>query len=131
MHSGPMQTRNLAEERYISLTTFKKDGTPKPMPVWAVDAGEGRLGFVTSSKTWKVKRIINNATVEVQPSDSRGKVKEGSEPIQGTAQIVEGQEFDRLYQLVKAKYGYQLKIINFMHALPGKRTGHANDRAVS
>ena len=120
----------LADEKYVALTTYKSDGTAKVVPVWPVDAGGGRVGFVTSSKTWKVKRLANNARIELQPSDSRGRVKKDSEPISGTAQVVEGAEFDVLSAKVKQKYGYQLRIINFFHALPGSRTGHRNDRAV-
>ena len=120
----------LAEEKYIALTTYKKDGSPKSVPVWPVDAGDGRVGFITSSQTWKVKRIVNNPRVELQPSDSRGRVKENTEPISGTAEVAAGARFDALNAKVKTKYGLQLKIINFIHALPGSRTGHRNDRAV-
>ena len=120
----------LANERYVALTTFKKDGTPKPLPVWPVDAGDGRVGFITSSQTWKVKRILNNATVRLQPSDARGRAKDDTEPISGTAEVLAGAAFDTMNAKVKKKYGYQLKIIDFMHALPGAKTGHPNDRAV-
>ena len=57
----------MADERYIALITFRRDGTPKRTSVWPVDAGDGRIGFITSSKTWKAKRIGNNNRVAVQP----------------------------------------------------------------
>jgi uncharacterized protein len=120
----------LADEKYMALTTFKKDGTPKPLPVWPVDAGEGRVGFITSSHTWKVKRMLNNANVVLQPSDARGRVKDGTSPVSGTAEVLDGKAFDTMNAKVKKKYGFQLKIINFMHAIPGGKTGHPNDRAV-
>ncbi len=120
----------LANEKYMALTTFKKDGTPKPVPVWPVDAGDGQIAFITSSETWKVKRMLNNANVQVQASDARGRVKENTDPISGTAEVVAGDTFDTMNAKVKKKYGYQLKIINFMHALPLAKTGHPNDRAV-
>ncbi len=120
----------LADERYVALTTFKKDGTPKPVPVWPVDAGNGRVGFITSSHTWKVKRMLNNANVQLQPSNARGQVKDGTEPVTGTAKVVNGAAFDVMNKKVKKKYGFQLKIINFMHAIPGAKTGHHNDRGV-
>jgi len=120
----------LAGEKYVAFTTFKKDGTPKPTPVWPVDAGDGRIGFITSSTTWKVKRLANNPRVEIQPSDSRGRVKAGSQATSGTAEVVSGSVFDEVKASVSAKYGFQLKLINFIHALPGRRSGHANDCAV-
>jgi len=124
------QTATLAGEKYVAFTTYRRDGTAKPVPVWPVDAGGGRVGFVTSSKTWKVKRLANNARVELQPSDSRGRVKKNTEPISAIAEVVEGSEFEAMSAKVKKKYGYQLRIINFFHALPGSRTGHRNDCAV-
>ena len=74
-HDTTPPTRSLnalAAERYISLTTFTRNGTPKSTPVWPVDAGHGRIGFVTSSKTWKIKRITGDSHVLVQPSDAKG-----------------------------------------------------------
>lgn len=121
---------SLAHERYLAFTTFKKDGTRKPVPVWPVDAGQGRVGFITSSKTWKVKRLANNPRVELQPSDGRGRVKEDTQPISGTAEVVEGSEFEAMNVKVGKKYGFQLKLIDFFHSLPGGRTGQPNDRAV-
>jgi PPOX class probable F420-dependent enzyme len=120
----------LADAKYLALTTFRKDGTPKLVPVWPVDAGEGRVGLITSSKTWKVRRIANDARVELQPSDSRGRVTDDTEPISGTAQVVDGADFHAMRVRVGAKYGFQLKLISFFHSLPGRRTGHPNDRAI-
>jgi len=120
----------LADEKYVALTTFKKDGTPKQLPVWPVDAGEGRVGFVTSSQTWKVRRLANNPRVELQPSDGRGRVKNGTEPVSGTAEVLEGAEFEAMKAKVADKYGFQLKLINLIHSLPLRRTGSHNDRAV-
>jgi uncharacterized protein len=121
---------SLADEKYLALTTFKKDGTPKPVPVWPVDAGDGRVGFITSSQTWKVKRMTNNSHVVLQASDGRGRVKEGTEPVSGTAELIAGETFERMDRLVSKKYGIQLKMINLLHALPGKKTGHPNDTAI-
>lgn len=125
-----MQTHDLAKERYVSLTTYRKDGTPKLAPVWPVDAGEGKVGFITSAETWKIKRLKNNSSVTLRASDSRGRPKDGTVAVSGSAEVVEGSEFEAMKQAVKNKYGYQLGIINFMHALPGTKTGHPNDRAV-
>ena len=128
--SSETTAMTLAAAKYLALTTFKQDGTPKLVPVWPVDAGDGRVGFITSSETWKVRRIANDARVELQPSDARGRVNDNTDPISGTARVVDGAEFDAMNERVAAKYGFQLKLINFFHSLPGRRTGHPNDRAV-
>jgi PPOX class probable F420-dependent enzyme len=124
------QPTTLAGERYVALTTFTRDGTPKSTPVWPVDAGDGRIGFITSSQTWKVKRINNDSHVAVQPSDGKGRVREDTPAISGSAEVVLGDAFESLNRKVKAKYGFQLWVINILHALPGRKTGHRNDCAV-
>lgn len=123
---------NLADEKYMAFTTFKKDGTPKPTPVWPVDAGDGRVGFITSSESWKVKRLANNNRVELQPSDARGNTKAGTSPTPGTAEVVEGADYEAVEAKVRDKYGFQLTLIRGIHAVQRlfRRGGHDNDRAV-
>jgi PPOX class probable F420-dependent enzyme len=120
----------LANERYIALTTFTRDGTAKSTPVWPVDAGDGRIGFITSSKTWKVKRINNDSRVVVQPSDAKGRVRADTPALQGSAEMIVDAAFESLHRKVQEKYGIQLRMINLLHALPGRRTGHHNDCGV-
>jgi PPOX class probable F420-dependent enzyme len=132
-HSNATATTSsdlLADERYLALTTFTRDGTPKSVPVWPVDAGDGRIGFITSQQTWKVKRINNDHRVVVQPCDAKGRVRAGTQVISASAKVAVGAPFEALQSKVQAKYGYQLRFINFLHALPGKKTGHRNDCAV-
>jgi PPOX class probable F420-dependent enzyme len=128
--AAPAPSSALAAERYLSLTTFTRAGTPKSTPVWPVDAGDGRVGFISSTKTWKVRRIEAGSRVLVQPSDVTGKVRPNSQSFAGSAQVVVGQAFEMMSRRVSAKYGYQLVLINLLHALPGRRTGHRNDCAV-
>lgn len=95
----------IADEKYVALTTYKKDGSTKTLPVWIADFGGGLVGFTTSSSSYKVKRINNDSRVILQPSDSRGNVKDGSEPVTGTAEVKTGAEFESYATLVKKKYG--------------------------
>ena len=48
----------VAEAKYLLLTTFTKDGRPKPTPIWAAPDGD-RLLVITEEESWKVKRIRN------------------------------------------------------------------------
>lgn len=123
---------SLSDEKYLNLTTFTKDGRPKPTAVWVVDAGQGRLGFTTSSGSWKVKRIQNTPKVTVQASDARGTPKPDSDVHPGTAEVVTGAEFERIKGLVRAKYGIQftaIQIVAQLSKLVGKWRG-GTDRAV-
>lgn len=105
---------DLATEKYVSLTTYKRDGTPKALPVWIVGAGGGRLAFVTSVESWKVKRIRNDARVALQPSDRAGKVTPGSALVTGTAELTDQAEFERIRNLVQSKYGLMWTVIGLM-----------------
>jgi uncharacterized protein len=65
-------TAALAEERFVSVTTFKRDGTPVSVPVWC--AGEnGTLLVFSEANSWKVKRIRRDPHVRVAPCSARGK----------------------------------------------------------
>ena len=44
--------------QYILLTTFTKDGRPKPTAIWAAPDGDGLI-VITQASSWKVKRIRN------------------------------------------------------------------------
>ncbi len=95
----------LSSEKYVSFTTFRRDGTPVSTPVWIVDLGDGRVSFTTASSTWKVKRLSRDDRATLQAADRRGKVKPGSTPVPGTAEVVRGETFDQVRRAAKAKYG--------------------------
>ena len=122
----------LADEEYVVLTTFTKDGAPKPTPVWPVAAGDGKVGFITSSDSWKVKRLAADERVEVQPSDYRGRPTAGSTSRSGTAAVVRGTEYDDVHTAVRDKYGIKLTMINALHSFQRLlgRGGPPNDCAV-
>ena len=59
--------------KYISLTTFRKSGTPVATPVWFVER-EGKICVWTQSNSGKMKRLRHNAKMTVAPCTMRGKV---------------------------------------------------------
>jgi PPOX class probable F420-dependent enzyme len=115
-----------ADEKNVALTTYKKDGSTKTLPVWIADFGDGKVGFTTSSSSYKVIRINNDPRVILQPSDSRGEVKDGSDPVTGTADVKTGSEFESYASMVKQKYGIQygaMKVVGKLMSLIGKGSG--------
>jgi uncharacterized protein len=50
----PVTFAEVAKSDYIQLTTFTKDGRPKPTTIWAAPDGD-RLVAITQEKSWKVK----------------------------------------------------------------------------
>ena len=76
----------LAKSQYILLTTFTKDGKPKPVPIWAAADGD-RLLVITEGDSWKGKRIRNTPRVTLATCTMRGRPT--SESVEGTAAILD------------------------------------------
>lgn len=104
-------------EKYVRLTTFKRDGTPVATPVWCVPLDGGRFGFWTSSGSGKAKRLAHTERVLIQPCDSRGRVKDGTTEVAGTARVVTGAELDEIRKLVVAKYGFMTKVTKLFNSI--------------
>lgn len=113
---------SLAEEKCIALTTYRKNGEPVTTPVWVNPVSDGRIGFWTSMGSGKTLRMRNNATVTVQPCSYSGKVKAGSSPVAGTAEMVQsGPLFDEVWAKGRKKYGAQVPLTRLMGRLMGQR----------
>ncbi len=109
----------LSDERYMRLTTFRRDGTPVSTPVWVTPFGQDSVAFWTSSGSGKAKRLAHTQRVTVQPSDARGRAKAGTEPIEAIARVVEGEELEEISRSVKAKYGFQTRLTKALGTLGG------------
>jgi PPOX class probable F420-dependent enzyme len=92
----------LGVEKYVLLTTFRRDGRAVPTPLWVVP-DDGGLGFWTPAGTGKLKRIRNNGRVTVQPCDIRG--NPSGEPIEAQARIGDAADMARVKEGIKHKYG--------------------------
>ena len=93
----------VADEKYVVLTTFTKDGRPKPTPVWIVPF-EGAAAVWTVRDSWKVKRVRASGRVQVQGSDVRGKRTHG--PVYaGTGRLLDDEALTRVARAVVRKYG--------------------------
>ncbi|SRR6266487_420477 len=78
----------IGRSRYVSLTTYRKDGTGVATPVWHV-VNSGELLVVSDADAWKVKRIRNNSHVVVTVCDFRGKIAPGAPSAEGTARLLD------------------------------------------
>ena len=108
----------IGDEKYVATTTFRKSGTAVPTATWIVPLEAGRVGFWTSSASGKYKRLRNNPRVTLQPSDSRGRVKAGTAPVEGTVQLVtSGPDFDAVQSKVRGKYGVMVCISRVFNTL--------------
>ncbi|AEV85760.1 hypothetical protein ACWT_4738 [Actinoplanes sp. SE50] len=89
--------------KQISLTTFRKDGTPVPTAVWHVASGD-TITTVSAAAAGKVKRIRNNPRVEITACDVRGNVPPGAQTIAGTAVLLPDSQTDAARRLLESRY---------------------------
>ncbi|MEU6239236.1 PPOX class F420-dependent oxidoreductase [Kitasatospora sp. NPDC047058] len=92
----------LSSGSYLLVTTYKKDGTAVPTPVWVVRDGDA-LGVWTVADSWKVKRIRNRADVLVGPCDVKGRPTGESYPA--TAELLGPERTASYRTLLRQKYG--------------------------
>jgi PPOX class probable F420-dependent enzyme len=107
---------DLAKAQYILLTTFTKDGKPKPVPIWAA-ADDDRLLVITEAKSWKVKRIRNTPRVTLATCTMRGRPT--SEAVEGTAAILDKSQTGTVYDAIGSRYGIVGKVFNLFSKLRG------------
>ncbi len=93
--------RDVYGEKYLLLTTFTKDGRPKPTAVWGVPDGD-KLVIITDDGSWKTKRIRNTPRVTLQKCGVLGKPK--GEPVEAVARNLAKSETRRVYGMVIKRY---------------------------
>lgn len=114
----------LADQRFVSLTTFRKTGNAVSTPVWIARDGDA-LVVTTPAGSGKVKRLRNSSRVELRPCDRMGKVTEGAVSVSARAEIVEGAGVEeRLSQIFLGKYKLQYRMIMLIERL--RKQGRQN-----
>jgi uncharacterized protein len=107
---------DLAKAQYILLTTFTKDGRPKPTPIWAA-VDNDRLLVITVGDSWKVKRIRNTPRVTLATCTMGGRAT--SDAVEGTAAVLDKSETNFVYDAIGNRYGILGKVFNFFSKLRG------------
>ena len=99
----------------MSLTTFRRDGTPVSTPVWFV-ADNGNLLVETDADSYKVRRIRRNARVTVAACNATGRSR--GDAIAAQAAILPDEELPRTERLLHEKYR-----LDYIFVLPIYRLG--------
>jgi len=107
---------DVAGSEYILLTTFTKDGRPKPTAIWAVVDGD-RLIAITQEQSWKVKRLRNTPRVTIATCDRSGKPK--GEAVEATAAVLDKSANGATYDAIGKRYGLIGKTFNIFSKLRG------------
>jgi len=108
------------KEKYVNLSTQKKDGSFVNTPVWfAQDADKNNFYIFSAGEAGKVKRIRNFSSVKVAICDARGNLQ--GEWISARAELVDGEESKVIaYRQLHKKYGITIKVFDFFSKLFGK-----------
>ena len=112
-----------AKAKYVSLETFRKDGTAVRTPVWIAPDGEvpHRLIVWTVTDSWKVKRIQRNSRVRLAPCTVRGQVTGAW--VDATAAVMTHDQSAIAARWLLRKYGVLGRVSIFGSRLRRGRTG--------
>ena len=110
-------TTALSEQRFVSLTTFKRNGEGVSAPMWI--GRDGADLFVwTAADSWKVKRVRNNPRVQLAPSSRFGKVRDGVVPVDGIAEVLtHPATVNRLQSEIRSKYGLEYYLVRLIERI--------------
>jgi PPOX class probable F420-dependent enzyme len=98
----------MADEQFVSLSTFRRSGAPVATPVWIARDGDA-LVVTTIADSGKVKRLRDDPRVELRPSNRRGAVADGAPVATGVAEVVAPDQ--RATTALRRKYGLQYRLI--------------------
>jgi hypothetical protein len=112
----PVTFADVAKSEYILLTTFTKDGRPKPTAIWAAPHGD-HLVAITQEKSWKVRRIRNTARVTIATCDRGGNPK--GDAVEAIGTIVDKSANAATYAAIGKRYGLLGKTFNVFSKLRG------------
>ena len=90
-------------QKTISLTTFRKDGTPGSSPVSIVVEGDHAY-FRSFERAIKVRRLRRNPSVEFGPAMASGKPTGSTQS--GSARLLDGDEYLKAGRPLRQKYPF-------------------------
>jgi len=102
---------DIKSEKYISVETFRKDGTSVKTPVWFT-IKDNLIYVVTRDQTGKVKRLKNNNKVKIATCNIKGKIS--GKWASGTVEILGEQGTKDAVKRRDKKYGFFSKMARFL-----------------
>jgi len=107
---------DLGAGTYLSVTTFRDDGTPVATPVWLVRRDE-QLLVLTQAMSGKVQRIRGNPSVLIAPCDRRGNLQ--GEQVAALARLQDPVQTLITADLLEHRYGLMGSMAAWVNELPG------------
>ncbi len=113
----------LGKARYVSLETFRKNGTGVQTPVW-VARDEDQLVIFTNGDSYKVKRLRRNSKIRIAACTVRGALK--GPWHDGSGRVVEDEaEKQSVLRALHKKYGWQMTLSDWGARLRGSKKNWA------
>jgi uncharacterized protein len=110
--------------RYLSLTSFKRDGTGVATPLWFVSDGT-RLLALTDLHSAKVRRLHRNPLVLVAPCGPSGKLR--AESVPGRVEVLTATEdLDRVQKLLRKRYRISYPLVMFGYRVGRRLRGRSS-----
>jgi len=110
--------------KYLSLTTYRRDGSPVSTPMWFVE-DEGRLFVTTAADSYKARRLRHNPAAMVAPCTARGVAKGDAIPVH--VEFLHDGDHARVDALMSEKYRIDkilvLPVYRLVTRLRGKASG--------
>jgi uncharacterized protein len=104
--------------RYLSVTSFKRDGTGVATPVWFVSDGR-RLFALTDLHSAKVRRIRRNPRVLIASCRADGKLR--GEPIPARVEVLTATpDLERVQKLLIERYKLSYRVVMLIYRI-GRR----------
>jgi uncharacterized protein len=104
--------------RYLSVTSFRRDGSGVATPLWFVSDGR-RLFALTDLHSAKIRRIRRNPHVLVASCRVNGKLR--GEPVDARAEVLTANEdLERVQRLLLRRYRVSYRLVMLFYRL-GRR----------
>jgi PPOX class probable F420-dependent enzyme len=110
----------LAAQKFVSLTTYKKNGDALATPMWVGRDGD-HLFVWTPADSAKIKRVRKDPRVTLVPCGRFGKPNNDAEPVAGTAEVItEPATVRRLAEVIRHKYGLEYWVVTLIERLAAR-----------
>ena len=113
-----MTAAELDRHRYVSLATFRRNGTEVATPVWFAGA-DGKLYVFTAGDSGEVKRLRQSSRARIAPCDARGGLR-GTWQDATARLITDPASIERARAAFRTKYGWQIRMLDLFSRLTGR-----------
>jgi uncharacterized protein len=121
---------SLAEERFVSVTTFRRTGVGVATPVWVVADGDALLVW-TGASTGKVKRVRRDPRVTLAPCSRRGAVAPSAPVVEARCTVETSDSvLAEAERLLARKYGVEYRLVTLVERVLARVRGRSSERVV-